>query len=112
MARIRKDLCCFSGQASRGQISTDLKALGEMLRERQPHTDAELSFDSAVSQTIPLCAKVITGLEYVIRVYEMDRQAFSASSHEPWYATIHENSLRRASSAQSAIKALQAVTLS
>ena len=89
----------------------DLKLLRDTLREKRPHNDVERHLESAVSQTIPLCAKVITGLEYVIRVYEMDRQAFSGSSQEPWYATIQENSLRRARSAQSAIETLQAITL-
>lgn len=111
LAQIRKDLGCFGGRPDRGEIPVDLKALRDTLREKRPHTDIERHLDSAVSQTIPLCVQVIPGLEYVLRVYEMDRQAFSGSSQEPWYATIQENSLRRSMRAQSAIETLQAITL-
>ncbi|MEY4701074.1 MAG: hypothetical protein RL326_1261 [Pseudomonadota bacterium] len=70
----------------------------------------ERHLESALAQVIPLCAKVVTALEYVIRVYKMDAAAFSPEPGQSWYQTIQENSRRRQETARATIKTLQEIT--
>lgn len=53
---------------------------------------------------------MVTALEYVIRVYKMDAEAFPAEPRESWYQTIQENSRRRQETARATIETLQEIT--
>lgn len=110
LSQVKKDLRCFDSRPSRAEIPEDLRALERDLRHKRPHSAAEKQFESALGQVIPLCAKAVTALEYVIRVYKMDREAFPAEPRQSWYQTIQENSLRREETARATIETLQEIT--
>ncbi len=110
LSQVTKDLGCFNSQPSRAEIPEDLAALERLLRDRRPHSAAERQFEGALSHVIPLCAKTVTALEYVIRFYKMDREAFAVEPEQSWYQTIQENSRRREETARATIETLQEIT--
>jgi hypothetical protein len=110
LSQVTKDLGYFNSQPSRAEIPEDLATLEQLLRDRRPHSAAERQFEAALSHVMPLCANTVTALEYVIRVYKMDLEAFPAAPGQSWYVTIQENSRRREETARAAIETLQEIT--
>lgn len=110
LTQVRRDLRYLGDTTPRDEIPVDLRELARDLRLKRPHSAPDRQLDSTLSQIVPRCSKVISQLEYVIRVYEMDLNSFPVKPGEVWYQHIQTNSLRRVKTAREAIETLQDIT--
>lgn len=109
LAAVRSDLRHFVGHQPASDIPEDPELLKELLQEKRPHAEVDNKLASATFQTLPLCVKVATSLEYVIQVYKMDLDSFAPATGETWHQNIERASNRRIATAEATIEALQEI---